>query len=358
MIDPDFWRGRRVLVTGHTGFKGSWLTVWLVELGADVVGLALPDDGDFDLFARAGVDDACDSRIVDLRDAAAVHDVVRDAAPEVVFHLAAQPLVRESYRAPVETWSTNVMGTIHLMDALRTVPSLRALVVVTSDKCYAHGGPHRAFVESDALGGHDPYSSSKAAVEIAVASFAKSLFDETAVGIATARAGNVIGAGDGGRDRLVPDLVRGASAGQAVAIRSPEATRPWQHVIDPLHGYLILGEALAHAPQRHAGAWNLGPDHAADVSVADIAARFVRAYGRGARPVLAPDVSMHEAPLLSLDSTKARVQLGWAPRVAINDALALTAEGYRVLIDGGDIRATMLEQIATVTASIPRTVAA
>ncbi len=348
-MDHAFWRGKRVLVTGHTGFKGSWLTLWLAELGADVVGLALPADGDFDLFGRAGIAQVCASRTVDLRDRDAVRTAVADARPAIVFHLAAQPLVRASYRAPVDTWSTNVMGTVHLMDALRDAVDLSAIVVVTSDKCYAHDGASRPFVETDALGGHDPYSASKAATEIAVAAFAKSFFGDRPVGIASARAGNVIGGGDGAAERLIPDLVRGALAGESVAIRSPRAIRPWQHVVDPLRGYLMLAEALCRAPTRHAGAWNFGPDAANATSVADVAERFSTSFGRGARWHVVEDRSLHEAATLTLDSGKAARQLGWLPAIAIDDAIASTADAYRVLIDGGDILATMRGQIAALT---------
>jgi CDP-glucose 4,6-dehydratase len=353
MIDAAFWRGRRVLVTGHTGFKGGWLTAWLADLGAEVVGLALPPIGDFGLFERAGIETACRSTLADLRDADRVRAVVAAARPEVVLHLAAQPLVRASYRDPIETWSTNVMGTVHLMAALRDVEALRALVVVTSDKCYAHEGPHRPFVETDRLGGHDPYSSSKAAVEIAVSSFARSFFDDRTVGVATARAGNVIGAGDGAEDRLVPDLVRGALAAMPVAIRYPLAIRPWQHVVEPLLGYLMLAEALVRAPARFAGAWNFGPDAAQRVEVIDVVKRFAVAFDRGVAWQLADDAPLHEAQALTLDSTKARTDLGWRPRWTIDEAIAATADGYRVLLDGGDFRTTMRAQIDAATTSEP-----
>lgn len=350
--DAGFWRGRRVLVTGHTGFKGGWLTLWLKSLDAEVTGLALQPPGKPNLFSEARIAGDCDSRIVDVRDACAVADVVRAARPEIVFHLAAQPLVRASYDEPAATWMTNVMGTINLLDALRAARSARAVVIVTSDKCYEQGGATRAFREGDALGGHDPYSSSKAAAEIATASWRRSFFDATGVGVATARAGNVVGGGDWAADRLVPDLVRGAMNGHSVPIRYPHATRPWQHVLDPLRGYLMLAECLAHEPGRYGGAWNFGPGAEGSIPVADVAERFAQALDHGARWHVADDASLHEAAALALDVGKAREQLGWRPHWAIAETIARTAEAYRVVLDGGDLRRAMHDQIAAHAASL------
>ena len=344
-VNGAFWPGRRVLVTGHTGFKGSWLTLWLAHLGADVTGIALPPDEGFGLFERAHIDECCASRHVDIRDREALRAAVLATRPEIVFHLAAQPLVRASYATPVETWSTNVRGTIHLMDALREVASLRALVVVTSDKCYAHDAGIASFGETARLGGHDAYSSSKAGAEIAVASWAASFFEATRVGIATARAGNVVGGGDAAPDRLIPDLVRASRARSSVAIRYPHAVRPWQHVTDPLRGYLMLAEALAERPREHAGAWNFGPPDGPQMRVVDIAARFAMAFGHDTRWHVAEDASLHEAATLTLDSTKARTRLGWQTTMAIDESIAMTADGYRALIDGDDMRSAMLAQI-------------
>lgn len=355
--DASFWRGKRVLVTGHTGFKGGWLTLWLNSLGADVTGLALQPIMQPNLFSEAAIAQDCDSRIVDVRDARAVADVVRAARPEIAFHLAAQPLVRASYDDASATWMTNVMGTIALLDALRETKTARAIVVITSDKCYEQAGAARAFREGDALGGHDPYSSSKAAVEIATASWARAFFEADRVGVVTARAGNVIGGGDWATDRLIPDLVRGAVKGSSVPIRYPRATRPWQHVLDPLHGYLMLAERIAHEPGRFGGAWNFGPDAEGSIPVADMAQRFTKALDRGALWHAAEDATLHEAATLTLDSSKAREQLGWEPRWRIAEAIVRTADVYRVALDGGDLRSAVLDQVAAHRGSLEMAVA-
>lgn len=345
VVNPAFWAGRRVLVTGHTGFKGGWLALWLARLGARVHGFALPPEAGHSLFADARVDAHCCSSFADVRDAEAVRRQVSEAAPEVVFHLAAQPLVRLSYATPAETWATNVTGTVNVLEACRGEDAVRAVVVVTSDKCYEHTGALRPFREGDALGGHDPYSSSKAAAEIAVASWRASYFAARGVGLATARAGNVIGGGDWAADRLIPDLVRASLAGSSVPLRRPHAVRPWQHVLDAVHGYLLLAQALHDDPARFGEAWNFGPDDTAGVEVIDIARRFTAAFGERARFHVEDDSPLHEAAHLTLDSGKARRALGWSPRLAVDDAVALTAAAYRRMLDGDDAAAVVERQI-------------
>lgn len=339
-----------MLVTGHTGFKGGWLVHWLHELGADVSAFALPPDTTPSLFALSRVSDACDSRFVDLRDAGAVAAAVARAQPEIVFHLAAQALVRRSYAEPLDTFGANVMGTVHVLEACRQVDGLRAVVAITTDKCYENLEQLWPYRETDRLGGQDPYSASKAAAELAVASYRSSFLASRGVGVATARAGNVIGGGDWASDRLIPDIVRAAERGEAVSLRRPSATRPWQHVLDPLHGYLLLARRLAEAPDEFAEAWNFGPTPEA-VTVGEVAERFVAALGRGAvRHEGSTADDPHEAGLLAVDSTKARVRLGWRPRLSLEGALGLTAEWYRAyLADSGEASALVRRQIASVS---------
>jgi CDP-glucose 4,6-dehydratase len=344
--DANPWRGRRVLVTGHTGFSGGWLALWLHRLGASVHGYALQPPTEPSLFeaCRIGPLLASDTR-ADLADRARLRTAFERCAPEAVFHLAAQPLVREGYRDPLGTLATNVMGTAHVLDAVRGTPSVRALVVVTTDKVYENREDGRAYRESDPLGGHDPYSASKAAAEIVVAGYRRSF---SFTNIATARAGNVVGGGDWAAERLVPDCLRAFAAGEPVKLRYPESVRPWQHVLDALQGYLRLGERLL-SPHgaRYARAWNLGPGAAGDATVADIAERLARAWGNGARVERAADAANpHEAGLLRLDSSEAAARLGWAPRWSVEQALEHTVLWHRAWQRGADMAAFSLGQLA------------
>jgi CDP-glucose 4,6-dehydratase len=329
---PDrlgFFRGKTVLVTGHTGFKGAWLSEWLLRLGAGVVGYALAPDQTPSLYSLLGLERRLRSVLADVRDRSTFERVLAESRPEIVLHLAAQPLVRRSYREPVDTFATNVMGTAHVLDAARRTSSVRSIVIVTSDKCYENVGARRGYKESDPMGGHDPYSASKGAAELVTAAFRRSFFSAPGgAGVGSARAGNVVGGGDWSEDRLVPDLVRGIARDEPVVIRNPRSIRPWQHVLEPLSGYLLLARALYEDPVRFSEGYNFGPAEA-ELPVGELARTFVAAMGRGtlASPPVEPQP--HEASLLLLDSGKARAVLGWSPRLGIDETVTLTADWYR-----------------------------
>ncbi len=323
----DWFRGRRVFVTGHTGFKGAWLSLWLQKLGAEVTGFALPAL-EPSLFRVSDVGSGMRSIEGDIRDRAVLEAALRAARPEVIIHMAAQALVRRSYADPVESFATNVMGTVNLLDIARDLPGLRAVVNVTSDKCYENDGSGRAFVEGDPMGGHDPYSASKGAAEVAAAGMVRSFFSGSTA-VASVRAGNVIGGGDWAADRIIPDLMRAAAAGATAAIRRPDTVRPWQHVLEPLRGYLMLARGLAGQGQAFAGGWNFGPVAADAVTVREIADGVARRW-----PAVRPDYASaetgpHEAPVLQLDCTKAARDLGWLPVLRLADTLDLTVAWYR-----------------------------
>jgi CDP-glucose 4,6-dehydratase len=342
-LNPAFWRGRRVLLTGHTGFKGSWLALWLASLGAKITGFSVDIPSKPSLMEAARVGDALRDVRGDVRDLQAVRAVMDEAKPEVVLHLAAQSLVRQSYATPVETYATNVMGTAHVLEAARTAKTVRAVVVVTSDKCYENRESGEAYAESDAMGGHDPYSSSKGAAELVTAAYRRSFFGDEKV--ASARAGNVIGGGDWSVDRLIPDIYRAAAAREPLRIRNPKAVRPWQHVLEPLSGYLMLAERVA-ADRAFAQAWNFGPDERDARSVEDVVNRVVARWGSGLRWELDRGAHPHEAKLLSIDSAKARHQLGWAPRLKLEEALEWTVDWYKAFMRGEDVREVTMAQIA------------
>jgi CDP-glucose 4,6-dehydratase len=333
-----FWRGRRVLVTGHTGFKGAWLSLWLARLGAQVSAFALPPHTEPNLCMLARVGDVIDGSLVDLRDATAVHDAVAAARPEVVLHLAAQALVRTGYREPLGTFATNVMGTAHLLDALRSVDGLRVVVVATTDKVYRNLEWQYPYRESDALGGHDPYSASKAAAELVTASYRDAFLQSAGVAVATARAGNVIGGGDWSEDRLVPDAVRAWLTGQALPLRHPQAVRPWQHALDPLAGYLRLAERLWCDPTL-AGAWNFGPQTHEAASVSDLIELARQRFGCGEWRAIDTRGDLHEAGWLALEVAQARSRLGVWPRWPLAIAVARTMDWYRAWANGADARA-------------------
>jgi CDP-glucose 4,6-dehydratase len=345
----EFWRDRRVLLTGHTGFKGAWMSLWLQGLGADVTGYALAPAGEPNLWNLVGAPlsggTTPRSVIADIRDAERVGAAVARADPQIVFHMAAQALVRESYRDPLSTYATNVMGTAALLQACRSLSHLECVIVVTSDKVYENLGEGRAFDESDRLGGHDPYSNSKACAELVAASFRRSFF---AAGppIATARAGNVIGGGDWSEDRLIPDCVRALESGQSVNLRYPDAVRPWQHVLEPLSGYLTLAQALVRAPQETPRAVNFGPDPASFCTVSQVVETFAARFA--GRPGWARDAAPQppESQALTLSSTLARQALGWRPRLDIHESLSWTADWYLAHSAGENMREFSQAQIA------------
>lgn len=333
---PDllFWRGKRVLITGHTGFKGAWLALWLQRLGAQVTGIALAPATTPALFTLARVAQGMDSHFCDVRDAAALAAIVRTAQPDIVMHLAAQALVRQSYKTPIETFSTNIMGTAHLLDALRDLPSARVAVVVTTDKVYRNREWAYPYREDDPLGGHDPYSASKAAAELVTASYRDAFLAEQGVAVATARAGNVIGGGDWSQDRLLPDAVRAWEQGATLHIRHPEATRPWQHVLEPLAAYLRLAEVLWQQPQR-AGAYNFGPLPHEAATVKNVVELASSAYPASVTSYHS-DSGPHEAHWLALETAQARSLLGVQPRWPLATAVARTMDWYRAQQQGED----------------------
>jgi len=336
------WHDRRVFLTGHTGFKGSWLALWLSKLGAQVRGYALDPCTKPNLFTLASVGTSVEDIRGDIRDYAKLETSIIEFRPEIVFHLAAQPLVRRSYADPVGTYSTNVMGTVHVMEAIRKTPSVRAVVCVTTDKCYQNQEWIWPYRENDPLGGYDPYASSKACAEIVSAAYRSSFFpieglSDHHVAVATARAGNVIGGGDWSEDRLIPDLVRGFRARQPVLIRRPHAIRPWQHVLDPLHGYMMLAQELLGQPARFASSYNFGPGDEDVWPVERIATEMVRMWGNGASWIRDAIPGVHEDHVLRLDASKARAQLGWQPRLKIEAAIEWTTAWYRAWNQGDDM---------------------
>ncbi|MCX8508626.1 MAG: CDP-glucose 4,6-dehydratase [Rhodobacteraceae bacterium] len=351
-MNRDYWAGRRVFLTGHTGFKGAWMAALLTHLGAEVTGYALPPDTDPNLWSLLNLGRVC-SIFGDLNDRAELDRALHQARPEVILHLAAQALVRRSYRDPVGTFASNVMGTVQLLDAARACPDLRAVVVATSDKAYENIEQIWGYRETDPLGGRDPYSASKGACEIATRSMAQSFYTPDATGghparVATVRAGNVIGGGDWSEDRLVPDIVRGCLGplGQVI-LRAPGSVRPWQHVLEPLRGYVMVAERLAAGDDRAASGWNFGPDRQDERPVLAVAEALVAAFGRGRVMVDGQGATLHEARLLRLDCTRARLELGWQPALTFADCIGLTAAWYAGWATGRPASDLCHEQILT-----------
>ncbi|MGU3406137.1 CDP-glucose 4,6-dehydratase [Methylobacterium brachiatum] len=329
-MNLDRYRDARVLVTGHTGFKGAWLVAWLLSQGAEVMGLALPPPADRpNLFVDIGLADRMRSHFADIRDAEAVLDPVAAYRPQIIFHLAAQALVRRSYRDPLETFAVNVMGTAHVLEAARRTDSVQAVVCVTSDKCYENREWVWGYREIDPLGGEDPYSASKAAAEIVAGSYRQALLSGSHLHLATARGGNVIGGGDWSEDRLVPDLVRAIRTRSPLVLRNPGAVRPWQHVLELLHGYLLLGERLLAADASATGAWNFGPARASEVPVRQLIDQSLKAWGGTPIPVQVEPSALSEAAILKLDAAKAEAELGWRPLLGFERTVRLTMDWYR-----------------------------
>jgi len=348
MMSTAFWHGKRVLVTGHTGFKGGWLVLWLQRLGAQVCGISLPPATDPNLFELARVAEGIDSHFCDIRDAEGLVALVHANRPEIILHLAAQPLVRASYREPVATFASNIMGTVHVLDALRSLDSVCVAVMVTTDKVYRNLEQSSPYREDDALGGHDPYSASKAASEIVIASYRDAFLKDQGVAVASARAGNVIGGGDWSEDRLIPDAVRAWQAGEILEIRRPHAIRPWQHVLEPLYGYLSLAEKLWHHPKL-AGAYNFGPYTHEAATVREVVGLARQTYGKGDVRYGDGSSGPHEAGWLALEIAKARVALGVQPLWGLAESVRRTMNWYRVLESGADARELCLAEIAEYT---------
>ena len=334
-IFDSFYRGKRVLVTGHTGFKGSWLAVWLHEIGAEVIGVGLDPATERDNFELTGIGGkiAADIR-ADIRDGERLKHIFKEYKPEIVFHLAAQPLVRLSYQCPVETYQTNVMGTINVLEAIRATGSVKIGVMITTDKCYENREQIWGYRENEAMGGYDPYSSSKGAAEIAIASWRRSFFNpdkysEHGKAVASVRAGNVIGGGDWALDRIIPDCIRALEAGLPIDIRSPRSIRPWQHVLEPFSGYMLLAKKMWEEPAKYCEGWNFGPNPESISTVWEVASKVIENYGCGSLRDLSDTNALHEAKLLLLDISKARFGLGWQPRMNIDQTIELTVDWYK-----------------------------
>lgn len=349
----DFYKNKRVLVTGHTGFKGSWLSIWLHEMGAEVVGVALDPYSERDNYVLSGIGQKIEADLrADIRDDERLKEIFREYQPEIVFHLAAQPLVRLSYEIPVETYETNVMGTIHVMEAIRHTDSVRVGVMITTDKCYENKEQLWGYRENEPMGGYDPYSSSKGAAELSISSWRRSFFNPKDYGrkhhvsLASVRAGNVIGGGDWAKDRIIPDCIRALEADRPIEIRSPKAIRPWQHVLEPLGGYLLLAEKMWRKPTAYCEGWNFGPRMESVSTVWEVAQKLIANYGKGTLRDCSDPNALHEANLLLLDISKAKFRLGWEPRMNIDECMTMVADWYKRYQEE-DVYRLCVEQIKT-----------
>lgn len=338
MVDifDNFYNGKRVLITGHTGFKGSWLSIWLHELGAEVVGIGLDPYSEKDNFVLSDIGNKIKADIrADIRDGQKMKEIFTEYQPEIVFHLAAQPLVRLSYEIPVDTYEVNVMGTIHIMEAIRATKSVKVGVMITTDKCYDNCETLKGYVETDPFGGYDPYSSSKGACEVAIQSWRRSYFNpkdygrKHTVSLASVRAGNVIGGGDWAKDRIIPDCIRALEEGRVIDIRSPKAVRPWEHVLEPLSGYMILTKLMWENPTEYCEGWNFGPEAEGVSTVWEVASEVIKNYGSGELKDSSDSDAVHEANLLMLNINKAKSRLGWYPRMNIQQCMELVVDWYR-----------------------------
>lgn len=349
-MNTSFWKEKRIFITGHTGFKGSWLCLWLQQLGSVVKGYSLEPSTSPNLFNLANLSEGMISVINDIRDGSSLERELRDFQPEIVFHMAAQPLVRQSYLDPIETYATNVMGTVNLLEAIRKCDSVRSVLIVTTDKCYDNKEWFWGYRENDTLGGSDPYSSSKACTELVAAAYRESFFNpikykEHRVGLATARAGNVFGGGDWAKDRLIPDIIRSFENSTQLVIRNPKSVRPWQHVLEPLFGYINLSEKLYYSGALFSEAWNFGPKEDDTRSVEWLVEFMVRNWHTSTTWRLDQECNPHEANHLKLDISKVRERLGWIPKWRLDQGLIKVIEWNQTLRDGGDLRSKCLEQI-------------